>query len=48
MKKEFDKKIELKDLGVWLKISVIGWLVYLGLTFLSLIVAIIDSAKNRV
>ena len=39
---ETEHKIKLKDLGTWLKIAVIGWLVYLGMLALSILITTIN------
>ncbi len=40
--KEKAQKIEIKDMSVWLKIAVIGWLVYLGFIALSILITLVS------
>lgn len=42
-KQEKKEEIQIKDLSTWLKIAVIGWLVYLGFVVVSLIMTIISA-----
>lgn len=47
MEEKPGKKIELNDLGVWLKIAVIGWFAYLGLTIISIIATVISMLSGN-
>ena len=48
MKKELSHKIYLKDLGIWLKIAVISWLAYLGLSIIAVIITSIYPQSGSI